>query len=95
MTRQAKRKPDVFMHDDGIPSPLRRHLHSIKPWDFQHHPDHSEVEAYVEITGKWEIIADIKGINHVAIAEFIVALANEHNRKPIPATINDPKASKR
>lgn len=95
MTKQTKRKLDSFMPDDGIPPPLRRHLHSIQPWDFQHQPDHSEIEAYVEITGKWEIIADIKGINHVAIAEFIVTLANEHNRKPILETINDPKASKR
>ena len=59
---------------------LKRRMHSIHPWEVQHHPEHSEIEAYIEITGEWEIIAKIRSINHVAIADFIVALANEHNR---------------
>lgn len=74
---------------------LKRRMHSIHPWEVQHHPEHSEIEAYIEITGDWEIIAEIKGINHVAIADFIVALANEHNQKPMPETANDAKASRR
>jgi len=60
---------------------LKRKTHSIHPWEVQHHPEHSEIEAYIEITGEWEIIAEIRSINHVAIADFIVALANEHNQK--------------
>lgn len=64
-----------------INSILKRRTHSIHPWEVQHHPDHSEIEAYIEITGEWEIIAVIKSINHVAIAEFLVALTNEHNQK--------------
>ena len=88
---KAKQKIEIT----SVPSPLKRHLHAIHLWEFQHQPNHSEIEAYVEITGEWEIIADVKGINHVAIAEFIVALANEHNRRPIPENNNDPKASKR
>ncbi|MDE1901262.1 MAG: hypothetical protein KGI37_06445 [Alphaproteobacteria bacterium] len=64
-----------------INSILKRRTHSIHPWEVQHHPDHSEIEAYIEITGEWEIIAVIKSINHVAIADFLVALANEHNQK--------------
>jgi len=64
---------------------LKRRMHSIHPWEVQHHPEHSEIEAYIEITGEWEIIAEIKSINHVAIADFIVALVNEHNNKPIPS----------
>jgi hypothetical protein len=60
---------------------LKRKTHSIHPWEVQHHPEHSEIEAYIEITGEWEIIAEIRSINHVAIADFIVALANQHNQK--------------
>ena len=67
--------------DEPINHILKRRMHSIHPWEVQHHPDHSEIEAYIEITGEWEIIAEIKSINHVAIAEFIVALGNEHNQK--------------
>jgi hypothetical protein len=74
---------------------LKRRMHSIHPWSVQHHPDHSEIEAYVEITGEMEIIAVIQSINHADIAEFIVALANEHNRKPILESINNPSASRR
>jgi hypothetical protein len=74
---------------------LKRRVHPIHPWEVQHQPCHSEIEAYVEITGKSEIIAEIRGINHVAIAEFIVALANEHNQRPMPEPVNDFKISKR
>ncbi|MDE2029556.1 MAG: hypothetical protein KGI97_03225 [Alphaproteobacteria bacterium] len=70
-------------------------MHSIFPWEVQHQPDHSEIEAYIEITGEREIIAEIKSINHVAIAEFIVALVNEHNRKQISETMNNSKTSRR
>ena len=74
-------KAKLKAEPDSMSSLLKRHMHSIHPWEVQHHPDHSEIEAYIEITGEWEIIAKIKSINHVAIAEFLVALANEHNRK--------------
>lgn len=60
---------------------LKRKVHPFHPWDVQHHPYHSEIEAYNEITGVWEIIAEIKGLNHVAVAEFIAALANGHNSR--------------
>jgi hypothetical protein len=43
--------------------------------------------AAIEITGKWETIAVVKSINHVAIAEFIVALANEHNQTSTQMTV--------
>jgi hypothetical protein len=88
---KAKLKEE-FPTINGI---LKRRVHSIHPWSLQHHPDHSEIEAYIEITGKMEIIAVIKSINHADIAEFIVALANEHNRKPILESITNPNASKR
>jgi hypothetical protein len=80
---------------ESVPASLKRRVCSIYPWEVQHQPNHSEIEAYVEITGEWEIIAEIKGINHVAIAEFIVALANEHNQKPILESINNSSASRR
>ena len=87
-TKLKEESPSI----NGIP---KRRMHSIHPWEVQHHPEHSEIEAYIEITGEWEIIAEIKSINHVAIAEHIVALVNEHNQKPMPETANDAKASRR
>ena len=81
----AKAKLKVELQpSNGI---LKRRMHSIHPWEVQHHPEHSEIEAYIEITGEWEIIAEIKSINHVAIADFIVALANQHNQKPLSELI--------
>lgn len=74
---------------------LKRKMHGIYPWSVQHQDGFSEIEAYVEISGEIEIIAVINGINHVDIAEFIVALANEHNQKPTLQAVVDPSASKR
>ena len=56
-------------------------------WEVQHQPDHSEIEAYVEASGKWEIIADIKGVDHVALAGFIVQIVNRQSE--IQNTINE------
>lgn len=78
-------KAKLNMEPPAINSLLKRRMHSIHPWEVQHHPEHSEIEAYIEINGDWEIIAVIQSINHVAIADFIVALVNEHNQKPIAA----------
>ncbi|MDD3183472.1 MAG: hypothetical protein PHD48_11820, partial [Alphaproteobacteria bacterium] len=47
-----------------------------RPWDARHHTTHSEIEAYSETLSKWESIADVKGENHVAIAEYIVRAVN-------------------
>ncbi len=73
---KAKTKDEPF----NVGDILKRKMHSIHPWEVQHHPDFSEIEAYSELTGDWEIIAVIKTINHVAIATWISALANEYNR---------------
>ena len=34
------------------------------------------------MTGEWEVIATIKGINHIEISEFILLLVNTHNQDP-------------
>jgi hypothetical protein len=74
---KAKTRPEEISANDI----LKRKMHSIHPWEVQHQPNFSEIEAYSEITGEWEIIAEIKTINHVAIANWIAALANEYNNK--------------
>ena len=61
------------------PMPGLENAVAFHPWEVQHQPDHSEIEVYVEATGQWEIIAEIAGEDHVAIADTIVALANSKN----------------
>jgi hypothetical protein len=60
---------------------LKRKVHPFQPWDVQHHPEHSEIEIYNEMTSKCEIAVSVSGLNHVAMAEFIAALANRHNNQ--------------
>ncbi len=74
---RKKIKTDAAAERDA---PQLRKVHPIQPWSVQHHPDHSEIEAYSEIEGNFTIIADIKTVNHVAIANFITALANAYNQ---------------
>lgn len=57
-----------------------KRMYFIHNWEAQHHPDHSEIEAYSELEGEHVIIADIKTANHVALADFIVAVVNQHNQ---------------
>ncbi len=60
--------------------PESENTQQFHPWEVQHQPEHSEIEVYVEATGQWEIVAEISGEDHIAIAETIVALANAKNR---------------
>jgi hypothetical protein len=59
-----------------------RRLHGMYPWDIQHHPGHSEIELYSELSGEWEVPIVVSGLNHVAIAEFIISAANQRNLTP-------------
>lgn len=59
---------------------LKEELHSTLPWEVQHHPYHSEIEAFIEKTGRWEIIATIKCENHIAIANTIRNAVNKYTQ---------------
>lgn len=51
----------------------------LMPWSCNHHPTFSEIEAYLPITGSFEIIADIhnsKGVDAEVVAGLIARAVN-------------------
>ena len=58
-------------------------LFSAQPWKCVHHRDHSDITAYVEASGQWEIVATIPttaGASSETIANFICALVQNHQQ---------------
>jgi hypothetical protein len=55
----------------------------MMPWSCNHYPTFSEIEAYLPITGNWEIIADIhdtKGVDAEIIAGLITRAVNSYEK---------------
>jgi len=53
------------------------------PWSCNHHPTFSEIEAYLPITGEFEIIADIhntKGVDAEVVAGLITRAVNSYEK---------------
>jgi hypothetical protein len=53
--------------------------YTTMPWSCNHHPTFSEIEAYVPITGNFEIIADIhdsRGVDAEVVAGLIARSVN-------------------
>lgn len=51
----------------------------LMPWSCNHHPSFSEIEAYVPITGNFEIVADIhdsRGVDAEVVAGLIARAVN-------------------
>jgi hypothetical protein len=51
----------------------------LMPWSCNHHPTFSEIEAYLPITGNFEIIADVhntKGVDAEVVAGLIARAVN-------------------
>jgi len=67
-------------------SPVKKpiHFYTIHPWAVQHQPKHSEIEAYVEASGEWEIVLNVRstsGATHETMAEYILSIIHEHQKK--------------
>ena len=60
----------------------QKRLHDLHPWSVEHHVGYSEIRAYLEITGQWEVVVEAKSINHIVVANFIISVVNVHNRDP-------------
>ena len=61
----------------------RESAYTMMPWSCNHHPTFSEIEAYVPITGNWEIIADIhdtKGVDAEIVAGLITRAVNRYEK---------------
>jgi hypothetical protein len=57
--------------------------YTIMPWSCNHHPTFSEIEAYIPITGNFEIIADIhdsKGVDAEIVAGLLVRAVNIYEK---------------
>jgi hypothetical protein len=67
---------------DALAFIKQKRLHDLRAWEVSYQSDHSDITAHVEFSGKLEVIARTEGVNHKAIAEFIVAIINAHNRRP-------------
>jgi hypothetical protein len=55
----------------------------LMPWSCNHHPTFSEIEAYLPITGSWEIIADIhdtRGVDAEILANLITRAVNGYEK---------------
>ena len=55
----------------------------LMPWSCNHHPTFSEIEAYLPITGNFEIIADIhntKGVIAEVLAGLITRAVNGYSK---------------
>ncbi len=57
--------------------------HTLAPWSCNHFAERSEIEAYVEGTGRREIIAEIKetaGVDAELVAGFIARAVNDYEK---------------
>jgi hypothetical protein len=74
---KADKKPDakkLTAHESG---------YTLMPWSCNHYPTYSEIEAYLPITGDWEIVADIhdtKGIDAEILAGLIARAVNSFEK---------------
>lgn len=53
--------------------------YTLMPWSCNHYPTYSEIEAYLPVTGDWEIIADIhdtRGVDAEVVAGLIARAVN-------------------
>ncbi len=53
------------------------------PWSCNHHKDGSDIEAYCEATGDWEIVAQTRAapyVNAKANASYIAHAVNDYER---------------
>jgi hypothetical protein len=57
--------------------------YTMMPWSCNHYPTFSEIEAYLPITGNFEIIADVhntKGVDAEVIAGLITRAVNGYEK---------------
>ncbi|MDX2028388.1 MAG: hypothetical protein SFW62_07110 [Alphaproteobacteria bacterium] len=63
--------------------PGKESIYLLMPWSCNHHPNYSEIVAYIPTTGEWEVIAEIHdavGIDAEHLAGFITRAANSYKK---------------
>ena len=61
-----------------------RQFYAAHPWQLRHQKTRSDIVAYVEASGEWEIILTVhptSGTSAEALANFVAAIMNEHQSK--------------
>src|SRR5258708_12877405 len=61
--------------------------YTLRPWSCNHYPNYSEIEAYLPITGDFEIIADIhdtKGVDAEVVAGAVTPPAKSYAKNTHP-----------
>lgn len=74
---KAHKKPKAVTKAASKTKPL----YAIAPWSCVHHPDHSEIQTYVEAAGDWQTIADVRhtgGFTAETMANFIIRVVNDY-----------------
>ena len=66
------------------PTKQPRRFYAAHPWQCQHHPDRSEIKAYIEASGEWETILTVhatSGASAEELATYVASIVNEHQGK--------------
>ena len=68
-----------------IQSPAKKpkHLYSTHPWKCHHSQDHTDIVAYVEASGHWEVVCiarDTSGASAESMATYISGLINDQQK---------------
>jgi hypothetical protein len=64
-------------------------VHFTTPWSCTNFGSESEIEAYVEVTGSWETIANVHSVGDLDaedIADFIIQSVNAYVKTHIEKT---------
>lgn len=71
--------PKQTVHDNKS-----RCYYMVHPWEHSNCGDQTEVSAYVEASGKWEVVAVVRptsGASAETIASYITGIINQQQRR--------------
>ena len=66
------------------PTTEPRRFYTARPWECRHYEDRSEINAYVEASGKWETVLTVhptSGASAEVLANHVAAIVHEHQAK--------------
>jgi hypothetical protein len=61
-----------------------RCYYMVQPWEYRNSGDQTEIMAYVEASGAWEVVAVVQptsGASAEALAAYITAIVNQQQRR--------------
>ncbi len=61
-----------------------RSYYMVHPWEYRNRGDETEITAYVEASGAWEVVAVVRptsGASAEALAAYITAIINQQHRR--------------